>query len=481
MKRTMLVLAATAVLGGAFSALAPAGAQEPPPQTGFEAREGASWTTHEEELAFLEEVDERSARVEMAVIGQTLQQRPLHLVRVGHPAPASRQEALTRPATLFVCTQHGNEPAGREACLQAIRDLAFTDDPGLVQLLSEQAFLFVPTANPDGRASGTNGTRGNSQGVDINRDHLGLRTLEAQAIAAVVRDWQPDLSVDLHEYGPSVPVLYDDEVLYLWPRNLNVEKGVHDLAREFAQEKIEPCSEEAGYTADEYGIYAAGDVDVTQTAGDHDDGIMRNAMGLRHSLGILIETAVSADATNNLGEEVLSSASNQRRRVAGHSHVIDCTLEWVEDRGEEMREVTATAPLRKQGEGVAQNVPVYFGGADNDPPSGNEEVYPPMCAYDLSAADVAETEQALALHGIQAFEQEGGVVRVPMGQAAEPIIPLLLDGRGSRNVVSATPVSAPPLDPACSPPKSEEGGASVPLAMAGTAAIAGIGWRLRRR
>lgn len=478
MKRTMLVLGAAALLGGAFSALSPAGAQEPPPQTGFEEREGASWTTHEEELAFLAEVDERSARVEMAAIGQTIQQRPMHLVRVGAPAPATREEALARPTTVFVCSQHGNEPAGREACLQALRDLAFTDDPGLVQLLSEQAFLFVPTANPDGRA---NNTRGNAQGTDINRDHLGLRTPEARAIAAVVGDWEPDLSIDLHEYGPSVPVLYDDEILFLWPRNLNVEKGIHDLAEEFAREKIEPCSEEAGYSADEYGIYAAGDVDVTQTAGGSDEGIMRNAMGLRHSLGILIESAVSADVTNNLGEEALSSAANQRRRVASQSRVIDCTLEWVEERGQDMMEVTATAPLRKQGEGMAQNVPVYFGGADNEPPSGNEEVYPPMCAYDLSPADLADAEQAMALHGIEAFEQESGTFRVPMGQSAEPLIPLLLDGRGDRNIVSATAVAAPPLDATCSPPKDEAGGAGVPLAMAGTAAVAGIGSRLRRR
>jgi len=476
MKRTMLVLAATALLGGVFSALAPAAAQEPPPQTGFEERAGASWTTHEEELSFLAEVDERSARVEMQVVGTTLQGRPLHLVRVGHPAPRGREAAQGEPTTSFVCTQHGNEPAGREACLQALRDLAFTEDPELVALLSSQTFLFMPTANPDGREGNS---RGNSQGVDINRDHMALETNEAKAIGAVVRDWTPDLSMDMHEYGPGTPVVYDDDILYLWPRNLNVEGLVHRHARSLAEDHIRPCSEEGGYSADEYGLDKAGDTEVRQTAGDHNEGIMRNAMGLRHSLGILIESAVSSSQGDLVGE-TLSADANRLRRVGSQRHVIDCAVEWMAAHGPTVMEATTAAPLRKEGEGVAQNVPMYFGGADNQPPTDAETVYPPVCAYDLTPAEHAQHAETLELHGIETVELESGAVRVPMGQAAEPVIPLLLDARGPRRIVSATRVFAPPLDPACSLP-TESGGGGVPAAMAGTAALVGIGSRLRRR
>ena len=55
----LLTAASFAGLGGGDAA-----AQDPPPRTGFEQRNGSSWTTHAEELAFLSEVDRRSDRVE---------------------------------------------------------------------------------------------------------------------------------------------------------------------------------------------------------------------------------------------------------------------------------------------------------------------------------------------------------------------------------------------------------------------------------
>jgi hypothetical protein len=475
--RATLVAVLTA--GGALAGvgLGPAAAQEGPPQTGFEESNGANWTTHQQELDFLAAVDAGSDRVEIEEIGRTLQNRPLHLVKVGHPTPRDVEGAQDEPTVLFVCSQHGNEPAGREACLKALRDLAFTTDPTLIDQLSNMTFLFVPSANPDGRNANS---RGNSQGVDINRDHMGLATREARAMAAVVRDWKPDMSIDLHEYGPSQPVVYDDDVLYLWPRNLNVERQVHDLAKDYILSHVEPCVEAAGYTADEYGQQAVADTNVAQTAGDHDDGIMRNAMGLRHSLGILFETAVSmSDNPTQLPNEVGSTPAQQRRRVDSHRTIVECTFTYLRTKGEQVRQATATAPLRMEGEGQAQNVPAYFGGADNMTPTASQTVYPPPCYYRLTPAQAATAATAMALHGIETVERDGEI-HVPVGQAAEPVIPLLLDARGSREIVQATAVGGLPLDKACRLPKPWDD----PAPMAGSALVAGalaLGLALRRR
>ena len=412
------------------SAIAPASAgRSEPPRTEFEDGEGAEWTSHEGELSFLAAVDEASDRVLVETIGRTKEGRPLHLVRLGYPTPAPRTTALRRPTTLFVCTQHGNEPAGREACLQRLRDLAFTDDAELIAQLRDQTILFVPSANPDGREA--NG-RGNADGTDINRDHLNLVTPESRAVAAVVRDWQPEAVVDLHEYGPSLPALYDDEVLVLWPRNLNVDEEVHAQAKELALDFITTDEESAGYTTDEYGQYELADQDIHQSAGDGDEGIARNTMGLRHSLGILVETRVDGDPRN--GPQELEDPAVRLRRVAAHTVAVDATLRFMRERGDEVVQVTATARKKAVEEGRLRNEPVYFGGADNAEPAEDQVQDPPPCGYELSKGELKGLRRTLSLLGIRARG-----TYVAMAQQTEPLIPLLLDERGARHSAAAEP------------------------------------------
>jgi hypothetical protein len=450
----------------------PATAQESPPQTGFETSNGAAWTTHAQEQGFLAEVDQRSERVSIDVIGTTAQGRPVQLVQVGHPTPHGLEASLNRPTLMIACSQHGNEPAGREACLKTIRDLAFTDDPALIDLMSRQTFLFVPSANPDGRNSNS---RGNSRGTDINRDHVGLATEEARAIAAVVRDWEPDFVMDLHEYGPGEPVLYDDDILYLWPRNLNVDQQVHDLAKSFAEDSLVPCVADAGYTSDEYGLDAVGDTNIRQTAGDENEGIMRNAMGLRNAIGILIESAVSmSNNPQQLPNEIGSSAGTARRRVASQRTVIDCTLSFMDANGNEVAAATSYAAMAKAAEGAALNVPVYFSGADNEAPPASSVIYPPPCRYVLGPADALTVADELELHGVESVPTEDGGMVVPLGQKAEPIIPLLLDDRGRGEIADATPTFALPLDATCGlSQEGDSGGGESPSPVTSAAVLVG--------
>lgn len=433
--RTGIALAVVVALSA--GALAGGSAAKPKrPTTGFEDSNGAEWTTHEQELEFLEAVDKQSKRISISEIGRTVEKRPLHLVRIGHPAPRTPAQARKQPVVLFVCSQHGNEPAGREACLQLLRDLAFTSNKTLVDQLKKTTVLVIPSANPDGLAANT---RENANNVDINRDHLNLVTPEARAIAAVARDWKPEVVMDLHEYGPSIPVAYDDELLYLWPRNLNTAKPVHGLAKKLVGDYIEPGAEEKGYSADEYGQYELADQDIHQSAGDGDEGIARNAMGLRHSLGILVESAVTEDPRNGPGE-VTSSEELNKRRVASHIVVAYETLNFMRKEGEKVARETAKAARTKTIEGRKGSAPVYFGGADNDPPEDSEIVDPPPCRYEMTPGQASSLATVLKLHGIRTTSH-GKKVSVSMAQPAEPLIPLLLDERGTRHSVAATPIT----------------------------------------
>lgn len=487
--RVRHLLLAAALLGSVT--LTPAADAADPPRTGFEESDGATWTTYEEEAEFLAAVDAGSPYATVEVIGTTLEDRPIHLVRLGAPAPRTAAQGRSEPVELHICSQHGNEPAGREACLQKLRDLAFTDDPEVVAQLARQTTLFIPSANPDGRASNF---RENSEGVDVNRDHLNLGSLEAQAMAKVIRDWEPDISIDHHEYGPGEPILYDDEVLYLWPRNLNVDDEVHDLGVTFSKEVLAPCLAGKGFTSDEYGIDAAGSTDVQQTAGGGDEGILRNAAGLRHVVGILVESAVTMNLTN--GPDEATTPGVQLRRVASQVATIDCTLAYVADTAGALTAATAGAPVRKTAEGKRQDTPVYLAGQDEDTTlTGNgdaEETIDPPCAYDLDAAQLKAVDAILDLHGIVSLPRASGA-RVLMAQPAEPLIPLLLDERNDRAETDATALAtctaARPETPPSErpPPRTGAGGSGLPAtglpsAVAVVAALAtGVAAALRRR
>jgi predicted small lipoprotein YifL len=435
---TLVTLAACAAVlplalapaAAAAPTTAPAGTASALPRTGFEVRNGADWTTEAEETAFLRQVDRATARVAIDQVGTTLQGRPLRLVQIGYPAPPSAVRAARGSVVLFTCSQHGDEPAGREGCLSLIRDLAVSTDPAIIRLLRQTTVLFIPTANPDGRAADT---RGNAAGVDINRDHVALATPEGRAHAQVIRDWQPDVVHDAHEYGANPPV-YDRDALWLWPRNLNVAAPVHDMSMALSRDRQRTALAAAGFTSGEYGIFVdpVTGQPIQQIAGDEQERILRNTAGLKNAVGLLLETRVDALTPAELADPAL----NNRRRVDTHRVTIRTTLRLVLQRRAAIEQATAAARARAS-VGIR---PVVFAGADNQPPAPDQVDAAPPCAYRLDPAQYAAVRDTLALHGVRSRPAAGGARLVPRAQPLGRLVPLLLDARGLFHLVAATPV-----------------------------------------
>lgn len=371
------------------------------PTTGFEDSNGEEWTTHEEELAFLEKVSEQSDRVSYTEIGQSVEGRPLHLVRIGFPAPPMDDAIAQGRNMLIMGTPHGNEPAGREMALQLLRNLAFTKDETLINQLKNVTVLVIPSQNPDGSAANKRFT---SEGVDLNQDRINLRTLEGQAIGRVINEFSPDIVVSSHEKLRSPP-----DISMLWPTNLNVDNELRDLNIKLVEDYIRPDVENAGFST---GLYN----------GIGSEWNLRNMGGLQHSLTVLYESGRDGEPLKRVEAQLESSAS---------------VLRFYREQLEEVTKVVEEAPERKATIGAEQSQPFYLDGDEN--PNAIILETPP-CGYLINAQQAEQMQKHVELFSIETEKWSEDRIFVSMAQPMMNLVPLLLDARANNHEVAGLPV-----------------------------------------
>ncbi len=162
-----------------------------------------------EQLQALRRYDQsHSKQMTLSPVGTSVKGRSLWLVTVkaasedGAAAKVSPEDRATAPKkVLYICRQHGHEPASTEAALAFLTQLVKAEDgSALAGELTRATVYVIPMANPDGAEAFR---RHNAHDADMNRDWLRRTQPETRALYQTLLRLHPDFVTDQHELYPN--------------------------------------------------------------------------------------------------------------------------------------------------------------------------------------------------------------------------------------------------------------------------------------
>jgi Zinc carboxypeptidase len=412
-------------------------------RTQWEQTNAATFTSDVNEYAYTAALDAASERVRVVEIGRTVLGRPINMFIIGYPAPWPTVEAISNHrAALLNCNVHGNEPSSREGCLIMARELAFSDDPRTLDILRNMTVLIVPAINGDGRAANT---RGNSTGQDLNRDHSLLRQPETFALSAMVRDYTPEVAYDGHEFGNSQA----GDLPTLMPRHLNVAESIFSESKSLIENWLYGNGSEDGWWYCPYGCQGGGAVGLSQ------ETILRNTMGLKNTVSMLLEARSSGGQTRP--DEAIP-ANNRRRKTYSAMYTMQQLLDYYRANLRVVRDaIKESIAFQKSNVGRivfrgSYDVPAFpepHPGEDPPPEEPPEGILdPPPCGYLITDEQYRSQQDnsrpagdRLAAHGIKVQSRGPRGWFVPMKQELRGLIPLLLDDEAAESMVAGQRVA----------------------------------------
>ncbi len=319
-------------------------------------------TTHEELLAYLRQVTSPGVAIRIDSIGATTQGRRIPMAVV--LSKGRREEKLR---VLIFCSQHGNEPSGKEAALMLLERIA---RGAMKDLLANIDLWLIPSMNPDGNELQQ---RWNGAGKDLNRDHLIMMQPETRALHAVYDRILPDATLDVHEFQTSGKA-WEEAGFYRtmdeqWgaPTNPNVDVWF----RRYGVETMFPAIR-AGLEADGFRFYnytiVGGPADTMRHSTTNvNDG--RQSLASQGSYSFILEGRNGKSFHDDLERRVkgqLSAITHYLEFLGGHAAVIR----------EKVREARAALPAARDsvvllaeylfsGEAMPMPVRTIVGGRDS--------------------------------------------------------------------------------------------------------------------
>lgn len=281
-----------------------AGAQEPltrPERTGW-----LETSRYADVLEFLDAVEMLDGRdgervLHRTTFGYSLEGRPLPLMVVGaglqDGAPATVL-GTGRARVLVFANIHAGEVEGKEAAQMLLRELASGRHAGWLDSL---VLLVAPIYNADGnervsvlnryRQNGPHGgvgERSNAQGLDLNRDHMKLRSPEARSLVGLMAAYDPHVVIDLHTTNGTRHAYH---LTYSPPLHPDTDPRIVALLRsEWLPEVTRRLRDDEGWETYYYGnAYAPAGGERGWYTFDYRPRFSNNYVGLRNRIGILSE------------------------------------------------------------------------------------------------------------------------------------------------------------------------------------------------
>lgn len=282
-------------------------------------------SSYEEVVSFVETATSASKNLHLSSFGYSLEGRSLPLVVFGDVSDAS-PEAIYKSGKLRVFIQaniHAGEVCGKEALLMMIRDMAMGQYDHLTK---DIVVIMAPIYNADGnervnlfnrpRQNGPHGGMGqrpNAQGLDLNRDHMKVKSPEARSLIGLFNEFDPHVVVDLHTTNGTRHAYH---ITYSTPLNPNTDGQIDSFLRDkWMTEVTSTIKNRVGWDYYYYGNLPFRQGDAGWYTFDHRPRFNNNYVGLRNRMAILSEGYAYATfeerilATRYFVEEILSFAS----------------------------------------------------------------------------------------------------------------------------------------------------------------------------
>jgi len=334
-------------------------------------------TGHSEMMAYLEKIDSLSDKVQIEVIGKSVEGREIPAVMLSDDNVFGFARTV-KPVVLIFAAQHGDEPSGKEAALILVRELT---KGSLQNVLKDLNVIIVPLVNPDGAAKDN---RRNANDMDLNRNHVILSEPESLAIHTLFLKWMPEVVLDVHESGCMsnrwlrLGYRKNAEEMLDCVSNLNIAQAIREFSMDVVIPEVGQLVKADGFTFHRYTVGGPPEVRrIRHSTTNINDG--RQSTGIYNTFSFILE-----------GQQYRESLNKIERRTAGQISAITAFLETIAKYREKVLSITRSArqKLLEQSSGGEEMVHIRMDYGP-DPERKKTTMYP---LYDVNSQKKFEKE-----------------------------------------------------------------------------------------